>query len=76
MLSEYFFMCINDYNSGKAISIPFEVSHTANAFIIAQAVHEHSDGYLYFSEALDYVSNINEKDELFGISRQIRRCSI
>lgn len=67
MSSDYLFMCINDYNSGKAISIPFEVSNTANAFIIAQAVHERSEGYLYFSEALDYVSNINEKDELFGM---------
>lgn len=67
MSSDYLFMCINDYNSGKAISIPFEVSNTANAFIIAQAVHERSEGYLYFSEALNYVSNINEKDELFGM---------
>ncbi len=67
MSSDYLFMCINDYNSGKAISIPFEVSNTANAFIVAQAVHERSEGYLYFSEALDYVSNINEKDELFGM---------
>lgn len=67
MSSDYLFMCINDYNSGKAISIPFEVSNTANAFIVAQAVHERSEGYLYFSEALEYVSNINEKDELFGM---------
>ena len=67
MSSDYLFMCINDYNSGKAISIPFEVSNTANAFIVAQAVHERSEGYLYFSEALGYVSNINEKDELFGM---------
>lgn len=67
MSSDYLFMCINDYNSGKAISIPFEVSNTANSFIVAQAVHERSEGYLYFSEALDYVSNINEKDELFGM---------
>lgn len=85
MSSDYCFMCINDYNSGKAISIPFEVSNTANAFIIAQAVHERSEGYLYFSEALEYVSNINNKKELFCMpfgydgsyrTAYIERCSI
>lgn len=63
------FLCVNNYNSNKCFSIPFEYTKETNAFVLAQALFERTEGFFYLSELLDVLEfNLeDEKSEIFGM---------
>lgn len=52
MVSTYLFLCYSNFNTGKCISVPYQISENTDYFILAQHLYGRFEGELSFSEIL------------------------
>lgn len=65
MSSNYLFLCYSNFNTGRCISVPYEVNKDTDYMILAQHLYKRFDGELHFDEILRAIREPDIGDNIF-----------